>query len=442
MTQFLCFPQSQLDIYHSCHSHFIHSVFSNSLYIRCYYGESLGDFCQIDGLCEATTPNAECRTTCQCKEGYIPSWDKSRCLQIAIHGLNSSCEENVQCEKSVLGTLSECNQETMKCQCYQIPMVPTVFYQGRCYFGAAVGDVCQVSPQCIAKTEHSSCGKDGKCHCDEGYVPNGNQTMCLHIPSSDGSLAVTDAECLEDIQCTRALGHFARCNPLRQKCECIVPYDTANRAKDNETTTISISSSDPLIEPAAAMIIIGSKCHSAKHLGQSCKFNKQCTATTDNSLCYNGLCECRDDSHVPSQDGRKCLAIARKGLNSPCDEDGQCSKSTLGPLSRCNPDKKRCECSNILPIVYYDKKCYFHRQLSSPCESDAECKAGGNFFAECVNGRCGCTNGTEPFTDHSCVHSSSGSTLMAPPVKIVSAINVISLVLIAILCSPYSSDHF
>lgn len=38
---------------------------------RCYYGESLGDFCQIDGLCEATTPNAECRTTCQCKEGII-----------------------------------------------------------------------------------------------------------------------------------------------------------------------------------------------------------------------------------------------------------------------------------------------------------------------------------------------------------------------------------
>lgn len=82
---------------------------------RCYYGESLGEFCQIDGLCEATVPNAECRTTCQCSEGkiiaisfsfgivstswylgYIPSWDKSRCLQIAVDGLNSSCEENVQ----------------------------------------------------------------------------------------------------------------------------------------------------------------------------------------------------------------------------------------------------------------------------------------------------------------------------------------------------------
>lgn len=113
-------------------------------YCRCYYGESLGDYSQIDGLCSATTPNAISKSgTCQCRENYVASWDKSRCLPIATQGLNSSCEENVQCEKSALGTLSECNQETMKCQCYQIPMVPTVFYSGRCYFGADLGDVCQ-----------------------------------------------------------------------------------------------------------------------------------------------------------------------------------------------------------------------------------------------------------------------------------------------------------
>lgn len=345
--------------------------------------------------------------------GFIPSWDKSKCLKIAVDGLNSSCEENGQCERSSLGTLSECYHN--QCQCYQIPMVPTVFYAERCYFGAALGDVCQVSPQCTAKTEYSTCGRNGKCGCIDGYVPNGNQSLCLQIPSADGSSSSPgSSDCVEDIQCTKALGHFARCNMLKRRCECFVPHEThGSGRRENETTTFPSSTTTEFRdhyhdESVTSMVIIGSKCHSAKQLGQSCKFNKQCSATTGNSVCYNGLCECREESHVPSMDGRKCLEIA-SGMDQYCDEDGQCTRS-LGQLSRCNAETKKCECSNILPVVYYDKKCYFHRQLGSPCVSDAECKAGGNSFAECFHGRCRCTNGTEPFTDHSCLHSSSRSS--------------------------------
>ena len=371
---------------------------------RCYYGESLGDYCQIEGLCSATTTNATCRTkdinsvqTCHCMEGYVPSWDKSRCLQIATNGLNSSCEENIQCEKSPLGTLSECNQDRMQCQCYETPMVPTVFHSGRCYFGASLGDVCQVTAQCLAKTENSVCGTDGKCRCQEngenGFVPNSNLTLCLPIVSSDGSAS----ECLENIQCTRALGHFSRCNQELRKCECFSPEGFSKQSLGSNFTSPDAEVSNNL------MVIVGAKCYSTKQLGQPCKYNQQCSALTPFSNCNNGICECEDKTHIVSQDGRKCLEVGKDGLGSACDENQQCTLSILGPLSLCDLETKTCACSNVLPVVFYNKKCYFHRQLGASCESHEECKAGRNFNAECIHGRCQCENGTQQYTDHSCI---------------------------------------
>lgn len=428
----------------------------------------MGEFCQIDGLCEATSSNATCRSgTCQCREGYLPSWDKSRCIPIAI-GLNSTCEENIQCEKSQLGTLSECNQETMKCHCYKIPDMDTVFHGGKCYLEAALGDICQVSAQCQKKTSNSVCNRDGKCICDDGYISNGNNTLCLPIPSSDGAVVTTTAvltgpnniinggsgsnndngnsynnnnvngECVEDNQCFRLLGPYSRCNIIKHKCECFISenvhlrlahYHHHHHHHTSDMLTVptdnSVSASKyeqeqvDWLDYVPNIVMIGSKCYLSRYLGQLCKFNKQCSAVTENSWCDNGRCECLDETHVRSEDGRKCLKIAQKGLDSVCDEAAQCIKSELGPLSRCNLEKKKCECSNnVMPVVYYRGKCYFHRQLGSSCESNVECQAGSNYLAECYLGRCRCQNGTVRLTPHVCGFNSTASSFACKSIEL------------------------
>lgn len=332
----------------------------------------------------------------------------------------------------------------------------TVFHGGRCYFEAALGDVCQVSAQCQKKTTHSICSRDGKCFCEDGYISNGNNTHCLAIPASDGAVVSTTGvlasgtegssipnpttnnnnnsgseECMEDSQCFRLLGPLSRCNLIKHKCECYVPENFPLRlpnfhnmhANDNSVIGsvsyskksflerlegISESEQVDIFDFTPSLVIIGSRCYLSKYLGQLCKFNKQCSAVTENSLCDNGRCECLDETHVRSEDGRKCLKIAQKGLDSTCDEDGQCKRSELGTLSRCNLEKKRCECSNnVMPVVYFKGKCYFHRQLGSSCESTVECQAGSNYLAECHLGRCRCLSGTVQLSQHGCGFNST-----------------------------------
>ena len=323
----------------------------------------------------------------------MASWDKSRCLPIATQGLNSSCEENIQCEKSPLGALSECNQDRMQCECYQIPMVPTVFHQGRCYFGAGLGDVCQVLPQCTSRVPNSICGKDGKCRCQDGYLANELQTACESLPAevpADGAEAWP--ECRDNGQC-QGYGHFSRCNTTTGKCECYNPDTNAVvSGRGNQTNHGNNGTSSR-----------GTKCYSTKYLGQSCKFHKQCSLLTENAVCMNGQCACNESTHAPSQDRRKCLEIAISGLESLCDEDVQCTRSPLGPLSICNPVTNKCQCTAEFPVVYHPPRCFFLRQLGSTCESDFECREGENSLAECRRGRCDCGGNSTLSTDQGCV---------------------------------------
>ncbi|CAG7729913.1 unnamed protein product [Allacma fusca] len=358
---------------------------------RCYYGEILGENCQIDGLCSMTTINAICKMgLCQCKDGYVPSWDKSRCLPIATQGLNSACEENIQCEKSPLGTLSECNQDRMQCECYQIPMVPTVFHQGRCYFGAGLGDLCQVVSQCTSKVRNSVCGKDGKCRCQEGFTVAENHTACVYVPTLIPPVAA-DAEsdrpeCTDNDDCL-VLGYFSRCNVSRGKCECYNP-DTKAVIKEHRGNGNNSSSR-------------GNKCYSNKYMGQTCKFHKQCSVVTENAVCYKGMCECNETS-VANKEGRKCLLIIET-LESPCDEDVQCTRSPLGPLSSCNLGTKRCECTQYFPVVYHEPRCYLKRELGASCESNFECQEDSESFAECLRGRCSCGGNSSISKNHTCI---------------------------------------
>lgn len=343
----------------------------------------------------------------------------------------------------------------MKCNCYKIPDMEAVFHEGRCYFESALGDVCQVGAQCQKKTPNSECSRDGKCRCEDGYIPNGNNTLCLAIPSGDSAVLPTTAisstvpselisgknissvasgtnngdECNDDVQCFRLLGPLSRCSPIKRKCECYVPENLQIRMGHFHDNSVITSGSFKSGKPDSAvefeqleasdsspnLVIVGGRCYLSKYLGQLCKFNKQCSAITENSWCDNGRCECLEETHVRSEDGRKCLKIAQKGLDSVCDEDGQCNRSALGQLSRCNVEKKRCECSNsIMPVVFYRGKCYFHRQLGSSCESNVECQAGSNYLAECNLGRCRCQNGTIRFSAHVCGFNSSSLRNIAP----------------------------
>lgn len=350
-----------------------------------------------------------------------------------MNGLNSSCEENIQCEKSQLGTLSECNQERMQCQCYHIPQIATIYFAGRCYFTASLlGDVCQVHPQCDTKIQNSYCGTDGKCHCleTEGYSPAYNNTACLKIvpstspsPSpatvpaenittnilvnaaaseeiqsissgfsfthparkyegSSGGSGSHHKDCTEDSQCTRTFGSFGRCNITKGKCECYISVVGGHGlANDNNANANLTGGGRNSIEMV--------KCLLGKQLGEPCKYNRQCQAMNSASYCSSiGICECIESSHVPSTDNRKCLPISI----STCDEDLQCIKSKLGPLSICSQNG-HCECTTLLPVVQFNKTCYFQRWIGSYCIEDAECQASIYGVVNCLNKRCTCPDG-------------------------------------------------
>jgi hypothetical protein len=117
-------------------------IYSNatSLYLQ------LGDKCEVDrepitrNSINETEPGPSCDTSipleclngrCNCKRGYTISRNGTNCLEIARNGLESLCEESIQCWKSLLGRLSECLAEAGKCRCYESETLPIVFHQGR-----------------------------------------------------------------------------------------------------------------------------------------------------------------------------------------------------------------------------------------------------------------------------------------------------------------------
>ena len=81
--------------------------------------------------CDPSSPLECVNGRCNCKRGYTISRNGTKCLEIARNGLESLCEESIQCWKSLLGRLSECETETGKCSCYESETLPIVFHQGR-----------------------------------------------------------------------------------------------------------------------------------------------------------------------------------------------------------------------------------------------------------------------------------------------------------------------
>lgn len=82
-------------------------------------------------ICDPTA-RLECiKGRCQCRRGFTINQNGTICLEIARNGLESNCNEDVQCWKGLLGRMSECNMITRKCRCYESDNVPIVFHQGR-----------------------------------------------------------------------------------------------------------------------------------------------------------------------------------------------------------------------------------------------------------------------------------------------------------------------
>lgn len=84
-----------------------------------------------NSICDPTIPLVCLAGRCQCKKGYTINRNGTRCLEVARNGLHSDCEENIQCWKSMLGRMSECNVAIGKCQCYESESLPIVYHQGR-----------------------------------------------------------------------------------------------------------------------------------------------------------------------------------------------------------------------------------------------------------------------------------------------------------------------
>lgn len=100
--------------------------------LRNYSVSILENFPEVlNAVCDPTIPLVCLAGRCQCKKGYTINRNGTRCLEVARNGLESLCEENIQCWKSLLGRMSECNVLVGRCQCYESESLPIVYHHGR-----------------------------------------------------------------------------------------------------------------------------------------------------------------------------------------------------------------------------------------------------------------------------------------------------------------------
>jgi hypothetical protein len=85
----------------------------------------------VPTVCDPSMPLECISGRCQCKRGLTISRNGTKCLEIARNGLDSPCDESIQCWKGLLGRLSECRKNTGRCRCYESETLPIVFHQGR-----------------------------------------------------------------------------------------------------------------------------------------------------------------------------------------------------------------------------------------------------------------------------------------------------------------------
>ncbi|CAH0559403.1 unnamed protein product [Brassicogethes aeneus] len=149
--------------------------------------------CNIDGaFCS--------RGRCICDIGMIASNSFKTCLSIS-DGLDSMCEENVQC--AAITPFSLCQDNKCVCQQNRHP------FNGTCYKTVEIGKKCADHIEC-SQTQHSEC-VDSTCRCKNDY--GFSDTKCWPLVKGLGG------PCTKDIQCKPILGYGSECYQGFCKCQ-------------------------------------------------------------------------------------------------------------------------------------------------------------------------------------------------------------------------------
>jgi len=163
----------------------------------CYVHKSPGDLCNSHEECDRPIKgSAYCQSgnytggggnknftgSCQCRDTHVWYFPMKECL-VRSTKLNDPCVVSQQCREGSLGSLSRCNNETAKCECYGGPDNSTevVYYNTpalkKCFLRKQYNDTCEENLECRASlgpdvvcdvTDDSPHEK--VCHCPKGKV--------------------------------------------------------------------------------------------------------------------------------------------------------------------------------------------------------------------------------------------------------------------------------
>ncbi|CAG9860996.1 unnamed protein product [Phyllotreta striolata] len=167
---------------------------------------------------ECLVKNSECRNnTCSCENGFVKTTNGRKCLKIS-DGVDSSCEDDVQCYTKTNHTICRNN----KCACNGTHQV-----NGACFKNAKLGESCKVNPEC-SLNKFSSC-VNSTCQCNVNYTSGLNNTVCLPVSLSANS------SCVEKAQCTVSMGDNAHCVDGLCNCKELYYYkDKINKCVEDK----------------------------------------------------------------------------------------------------------------------------------------------------------------------------------------------------------------
>lgn len=240
--------------------------------------------CQNDAECQKSVlgPDSRCAGHhCECKIGAVPSPETKKCLG-AVHNLGAGCQETWQCTRE-LGNQVECKDYL--CTCVEGSKV----VDGQCKKQIQLSGQCENNDECVGGRD-TTC-TDGICVCVLEKVPSPENDRCLPIATK------FEDSCEESIQCTSAFGDGARCHDY--KCSCSDDYHFNNNACLRNLN---------LDEPCESV-----------HLQADC-FLK---STGIERVECNGTCQCKAPYH-PSSDKTECLAEGQT--------DGKGDAASLSPI--------------------------------------------------------------------------------------------------------------
>lgn len=224
--------------------------------------------------------NTECvDEECICKDGFIMTDDKMRCLT-KIVPLGKSCENDDQCVRFALN--SKCLDRI--CQCVENFLqidknnCRSLVYKEEDEISCDNGNRCGINQDCVK----------GKCVCTKFFVASTvNQTICLPYANFDD-------KCEESPQCEHgSLGYGAVCE--NNLCKC-----------DKNHTKSAIAENKFI-------------CERNVFQNENCKTNSDCASYLDDPkmFCKKGRCTCRKGYALSDGFHRKCILIEDGSSSSP-----------------------------------------------------------------------------------------------------------------------------